>query len=568
MEKKQNGITRRDFLKGAAAGSLSVAAMGLLGACANENSSQVQQDCPPCDQTSTASNEDWLGTAPVITDIEDTKDYDVVVIGAGHAGTAAARKAAELGKKVALLEAQAEDGYMVLGNDIGHLNSKWQAGFGVPVYDEVEFMNNYQVQCAGRANPDLLNQFAYRSGEAFDWFISELPSEFKESIAILNWPPVEGYEHKKGLFASYLGSSTFSGEGYGLQQAVLASQEVAKSHGAEIFFGMKGAALLKDGNRITGAIAQDQDGKYHQFNASVGVVLSAGDFSGNTAMYTALCTEVAESNPGAELRGNGWDGSGIKMGLWAGGRMEIGPRAAMGGAHCVPLGPLDGAATLWLNKYGKRFCNEGFGGPFTSGVQGARQPNGNIYGIFGNNYKEVYLNQYAAHFNAKDWTDETVNSLVEQIEAAKGTGEAGAQVGRNTVFCADTLEDLAKYLGMNEEESANMIEAVNRYNEFCKSGIDKDYGKDASLLFPIEAPYFGHAFPRNNNMVLVTLAGLFTDGHQNCVDENFEPIPGLYASGNCCGGRFPLQYTSPMNGISIGMALALGYTLGEHLGNM
>lgn len=76
MEKKQNGITRRDFLKGAAAGSLSVAAMGLLGACANENSSQVQQDCPPCDQTSTASNEDWLGTAPVITDIEDTKDYD------------------------------------------------------------------------------------------------------------------------------------------------------------------------------------------------------------------------------------------------------------------------------------------------------------------------------------------------------------------------------------------------------------------------------------------------------------------------------------------------------------
>lgn len=315
MEKRKNGISRRDFLKGAAAGSLSVAAMGLLGACASDNESQSQQDCPPCDQTAASKNEDWLGEAPVINEIVDTKDFDVVVIGAGHAGTAAARKAAELGKKVAVLEAQAEDSYMVLGNDIGHLNSKWQAGFGVPVYDEVEFMNNYQIQCAGRANPDLINQFSYRSGEAFDWFISELPAEFKDSIAILNWPPVEGYEHKKGLFATYLGSATFSGEGYGLQQAVMASQEVAKSHGAEFYFGMKGAALVKDGNRISGAIGVDAEGKYHQFNASVGVVLSAGDFSGNTAMYTALCTEVAESNPGVELRGNGWDGSGIKMGL-------------------------------------------------------------------------------------------------------------------------------------------------------------------------------------------------------------------------------------------------------------
>lgn len=564
MEKKRNGITRRDFLKGAAAGSISVAAMGLLTACTTESTTT----CEPCSTTDTTT-EDWLGTAPQINSVQDTQNYDVVVIGAGHAGTAAARKAAEMGKKVAVLEAQSEEAFIVLGNDIGHLNSSWQAGFGVPVYDEVEFINNYQIQCAGRAHPELLRQFAYRSGEAFDWFISELPEDFKQSINILNWPPVDNYEHKKGLFASYLGSATFSGgEGYGLKDAVVASQEVAKAHGAEFFFGMKGAALIKEEDVITGAIAQDGDGNFHQFNATTGVVLSAGDFSGNTAMYTALLPEVAESNPGVELKGNGWDGSGIKMGLWAGGRMEIGPRAAMGGAHCVPLGPLDGAATLWLNKYGQRFCNEGFGGPFTSGVQGARQPKGNIYGIFGKNYRELYLNQYAAHFNAKDWTEETINTLSEQLEGCIGTGAQGGTVGRSTVYAADTLEELAGYLGLNEEESANMMEAVNRYNDFCATGKDLDFGKDVSLLYPIEAPFFGFGFERNNNMVLVTLAGLFTDGNQNCVDENFEPIQGMYASGNCCGGRFPLQYTSPMNGISIGMALALGYTLGEHLGSL
>ena len=43
------------------------------------------------------------------------------------------------------------------------------------------------------------------------------------------------------------------------------------------------------------------------------------------------------------------------------------------------------------------------------------------------------------------------------------------------------------------------------------------------------------------------------------------PIPGLYATGNCSGGRFPLQYTAPMNGISVGFATVFGALLGEHL---
>ena len=216
MQQNNKGISRRDFLKGAAAGTIGVAAMGLLPAC-----SSTAESCPPCETAAASASEDWLKAAPEITEVKETKEFDVVVVGAGHAGTAVARRAAELGKKVAVLEAQNEENFMVLGNDIGHLNSSWQAGFGVPVYDEVEFINNYQIQCAGRANPDLLKQFAYRSGEAFDWFISALPEDFQKNINILNWPSAAGYEHKKGLFSSYLGSATFSAEGYGLQAAVI-----------------------------------------------------------------------------------------------------------------------------------------------------------------------------------------------------------------------------------------------------------------------------------------------------------------------------------------------------------
>ena len=42
---------------------------------------------------------------------------------------------------------------------------------------------------------------------------------------------------------------------------------------------------------------------------------------------------------------------------------------------------------------------------------------------------------------------------------------------------------------------------------------------------------------------LVTMGGIVTDEDQRALDENYNPIPGLYVSGNCCGkwhknGRF------------------------------
>ena len=82
---------------------------------------------------------------------------------------------------------------MVLGNDVGHLNSSWQMDLnGVPRYDETEFMNEYQIYAAGRAQPKFVRDFAYRSGEAFDWFIDNLTDEEKAGIICLNWPVADG----------------------------------------------------------------------------------------------------------------------------------------------------------------------------------------------------------------------------------------------------------------------------------------------------------------------------------------------------------------------------------------
>lgn len=63
--------------------------------------------------------------------------------------------------------------------------------------------------------------------------------------------------------------------------------------------------------------------------------------------------------------------------------------------------------------------------------------------------------------------------------------------------------------------------------------------------------------------MLCTVGGLLTDANQNVLDQNFDPIPGLYATGNCCGRRFGSQYSTPTAGISIGIAITLGREVGR-----
>ena len=64
--------------------------------------------------------------------------------------------------------------------------------------------------------------------------------------------------------------------------------------------------------------------------------------------------------------------------------------------------------------------------------------------------------------------------------------------------------------------------------------------------------------------MLVTVGGFVTDKYQNVLGGDYEPIPGLYATGNCCGRRFGPAYTTPIAGVSIGMAVTLGREAGKN----
>ena len=62
---------------------------------------------------------------------------------------------------------------------------------------------------------------------------------------------------------------------------------------------------------------------------------------------------------------------------------------------------------------------------------------------------------------------------------------------------------------------------------------------------------------------LTTMGGLVTNGEQQVLGDGFQPIPGLFASGNTCGRRFGRDYFTPASGMSLGFCWVLGRECGK-----
>ena len=95
--------------------------------------------------------------------------------------------------------------------------------------------------------------------------------------------------------------------------------------------------------------------------------------------------------------------------------------------------------------------------------------------------------------------------------------------------------------------------------------MDSDYGKEKEYMIPIDtAPFFGGAgsFSHDSNPMMVTMSGMVTDETQNVLDKDWKPIEGLYAAGNCLGGRYGFGYSTPFAGNSVGMAITHGWIAG------
>lgn len=523
-------------------------------------------------------------TAPADSEVVETYDCDVLVIGLGHAGCCALRAAAEAGASVAAFEDQAEDSLSFLaGGQVGHINSQFLGGNGVPQVDTVEFLNDWQVRSNNRSNPALIRNYATRCGACFDWLIDCLSDEEKAEMTIRQWPTDGATTTDCSGVKCWIGTANLGS----YQDTVLTNCiDVAVENGGKVFYGTKGYLLTQDENgAVTGAYGQRNDG-YVKVNAAKGVVLATGDFSTNATMCADLLNEISYLLPeggSVSAMGAGRDGQGIKMGYWAGGRLDP-CMSTMDGAYWYPtdspMDPLGATAALWINADGKRYSNEGFGSTELAGMPGAYQPEGIISVVFDSNIDEQLKVQPLGHMSfdyANSGTESLHESMdeayakhqagelgtVAETEGAAGGGDKAMMAGAELV-AADDLETLGSYLGYEGEALENFVASVERHNELCEKGRDEDFGKDATLMFPVSnPPYYGYQGTKEIGVIMVTTSGLVVDEFSRVLGNDYRPIKGLFAAGNTSGSRFGYSYFTSIAGQSLSFAQTQGRMAGE-----
>jgi fumarate reductase flavoprotein subunit len=189
-----------------------------------------------------------------------------------------------------------------------------------------------------------------------------------------------------------------------------------------------------------------------------------------------------------------------------------------------------------INLDGKRWKNEaGRGGEISE------QRDGVACAVVDSDIVEEAVSQPGGMNMGQDYSA----TLKDDLEYEAAIDDAGAS-GNHTKK-ADTLVELA--LKMKVDPRA-LVDTIERYNKFCETGKDLDFGKPARLLQPIEKPPFYAVFGNRWSQSTKGRNGIAVNSKFQALDASGEPIPGLYAVGDGCTIFGGLKLNAPGMGFS------------------
>jgi fumarate reductase flavoprotein subunit len=571
-------MSRRSFVTAAAAtAALSVSAASIARAAESASADAAEsasadtaaaesasQDAPEDVRTpgllsrvEAGEHPDWLGEAPEIaeSDITDTWDYDVVVVGAGTSGLFATASAAEAGAKTLCIEKQAAA--PGIRGTIGAVNSKYQAADGVEI-DIPSLCHDMEHHMASNCNPRLLKLWAENSAEMIEWYGDLCEKAGRQFTYDADSDLAEGetvYKHWP------VGHVAINEEGRTAEDSTVLL-DYCDQEGAEIKYWTTMVKLEQDeSGRVTGLIATDENDNYVRINASKGVIICTGGYGRNDDMLVALQPEtIMMYSYNSAIPGT--TGDGIKACLWAGASMDT-THTSMLFDRC-PLRPDEIAgyeynsnmfwmgSQPWLkvNLNGERFCNESE--PYDLTLHASLHQPGHTYCTLWDANYEDYIYQFKTQGCSRMFPfDNGAPVSAIPIEVAKQMNEGLLAAGY--IQQADTIEELAEKLNIPAD---NLVATVEHYNELVAAGEDTDFGKEPFRLSPLDtAPFYG---VRQTGYMLCTMDGITIDENINALDKDGNPIEGLYVAGNDSGSYFANTYPDLVPGAAAGRSATFG----------
>ncbi|MDD6049672.1 MAG: flavocytochrome c [Clostridiales bacterium] len=459
---------------------------------------------------------------------DETLACDVVVIGAGGAGLAAAISAEQNGAKVIVVEKMPKVGgnTILAGGAVNAVNDRSE--FAIKQNDSV-FWHYTQTLKGGdyQGDPELVMTLVSNAYDAIEWTKS-LGMEWQGEDKVFTvsgglwpraWKPV--MVAGTGFFDTY-------------------TKYIDKTDKIDLMLNTKAEKILvNDLGAACGIVCTGETGNTVTINAK-SVVVATGGFAKNVelrmaydAIWGTLDASVLSTNH------EGATGDGVKM------LQQLqADFIQMGNIQLLPLGdPKTGSLSgniehgvdsrIFVNKSGLRYGDEG----------GRRD----------DMTRDLFAQEDALMWIVMDSdTYPTGDELNNFGETANQLVAAGRAVK------ADTLDELAALMGVDAE---NLKATIAEYNRYCVGGdLEGQADQFGRTLFgqPIDnGPFYaGARVPTVHH----TMGGVRIDTLCRVYNENGEIIKNLYAAGEVTGG---IHGTNRLGGNALTDTVVFGRIAGE-----
>ena len=447
------------------------------------------------------------------------KTVDVVIIGAGGSGFAAATEVVENGGTVIILEKNEYIGGNTAraGGTLNAPDPERQSKIGVE--DSVElFYKNTMEAGDNKSNPELVKVFSENALAARKW-LSAHGTKWTENV----------YQTIGGLWPRSMDEKdkvAYNGFIEPLEKIVL-------DKGGDIILNCKAEEILTgaDGKVIGVKAVDTRNGQVYELTAIKGVIIATGGYGANQEMVKKF--NNVEGLPTSNAPTS--TGDGIEMAV------KIG--AATEGTEYIQIHP--------------------HGNPMTGGLQS------HFAGVIKNS---IYVNKEGKRFTEESGRRDTISEdtikqtgqVMYSIFDSKGGFYAGVLklknkedlINKKYLYEADTLEELAKKAGL---DAKGLTATVSHYNKLVESGKDTDFEKD-ELEQKIETGPF-YCVPLSPT-IHHTMGGIKINTDAQVINNSGKIIKNLYAAGEVTGG---IHGTNRIGGNALTDCVVFGRIAGKRV---
>jgi fumarate reductase flavoprotein subunit len=392
-----------------------------------------------------------------------------------------------------------------------------------------------------RIDPRIFRNFVEKSGDTIRWLeekgltFKDVPSMYPGQ-AIRTWHCADTLKITGPLLVKLL-------------------RKHCEDTGVQLLTRCPAKKILTGGNgEITGVMAETKDVEL-KINAK-SVIIATGGYGGNKQLLKKYFPSYSENIK--YIGSPNVTGDGLLMATEIGanteglGTLMVHPPFYSRSAHvnAVAIQP----SIVWVNKKGERFADEAITfHHIECGNAVNMQPDKITYSLFDEKLKNRIMEEGILTLGLHEtgiYAGAKLTNLGKELQFEAEKGE---------VKISDSWKGIAQWMGVAPEVLKATIE---EYNASCDHGHDEIFAKDRRYLSALRTPPY-YAI-RCYLSFLTTLGGIKINHRMEVLNNQDNPIPGLYAGGDAAGGWNADTYCMHLAGNAFSFAVNSGRIAAEN----